>query len=536
MRLAAAVAAVAVIAVSAECPNGCSGHGDCGAKDACTCYVGFDGPDCSQRRCPSGLAFVDVPRGDLNHDGVMTLTASAARVADAYSKVQWSQYKQYEYWPSIKGTLAYKTSAALGDIDPLATTGGAWAAATDEAHFYSECSGKGLCDRTSGTCACFDGYTGSACQRSVCPNSCSGRGVCRTISTIASSALNKRFVSSTGGTNYYQGVVNNFNYRLWDADKNSACVCDPGFTGPDCSMRECPRGDDPLTATTSTCGNAPCQPEIQGFTLSTAAANNNKNYRIRFNGFNGGNWVTSDFKIQVDTTSSTAMAANALAVKNALESLPRNRTGLVTVSSAADILGNLRILVTFTTLPGNVPEFIVERSDVNPGVTPIAQPSQPIQTFFSVTVANGNSVSFSLFPQDITGFRATQFTSAAAATSTGSTSSALTTAATTALLGASNGPSAFLYKYGTSGATVAGTTVAGANALVVILPDKNMGAQPASLVIAGTTYKGVLDTQDGNQEYVMCSNRGICDYTAGLCQCFSGYVGDACQTQNALAM
>lgn len=33
----------------------------------------------------------------------------------------------------------------------------------------------------------------------------------------------------------------------WDADKLYGCVCDVGFKGGDCSLRECPRGDDPLT-------------------------------------------------------------------------------------------------------------------------------------------------------------------------------------------------------------------------------------------------------------------------------------------------
>lgn len=29
------------------CPNFCSQHGTCGANDACTCYPGFTGGDCS---------------------------------------------------------------------------------------------------------------------------------------------------------------------------------------------------------------------------------------------------------------------------------------------------------------------------------------------------------------------------------------------------------------------------------------------------------------------------------------------------------
>ena len=32
-----------------------------------------------------------------------------------------------------------------------------------------------------------------------------------------------------------------------------------------------------------------------------------------------------------------------------------------------------------------------------------------------------------------------------------------------------------------------------------------------------------------------CSMRGICDKTAGVCNCFAGYTGDNCAVMNALA-
>jgi hypothetical protein len=38
-----------------------------------------------------------------------------------------------------------------------------------------------------------------------------------------------------------------YQYDLWDKKKNRACKCDATYTGGDCSIRKCPKGDDPLT-------------------------------------------------------------------------------------------------------------------------------------------------------------------------------------------------------------------------------------------------------------------------------------------------
>jgi len=61
----------------------------------------------------------------------------------------------------------------------------------DEGHFYMECSNQGLCDRKTGLCECFDGYTGRACQRQACPEDCSGHGVCASVDQLRLSDMTK---------------------------------------------------------------------------------------------------------------------------------------------------------------------------------------------------------------------------------------------------------------------------------------------------------------------------------------------------------
>ena len=95
------------------------------------------------------------------------------------------------------------------------------------AHYYMECSNKGICDRTTGQCDCYDGYDGTACQRASCPNDCSGHGTCETISELA--------------FDNFENV-----YALWDKDATMGCACDAGYTAADCSQRHCKVGVDPL--------------------------------------------------------------------------------------------------------------------------------------------------------------------------------------------------------------------------------------------------------------------------------------------------
>ena len=66
--------------------------------------------------------------------------------------------------------------------------GNAWADYPDDqggAHASVECSNRGTCDRTTGTCACSSQFRGGACEIMKCPNQCSEHGQVRPVSTTA---------------------------------------------------------------------------------------------------------------------------------------------------------------------------------------------------------------------------------------------------------------------------------------------------------------------------------------------------------------
>lgn len=155
--------------VSASCPNACSGHGQCGANDKCTCYTrptndsypAWTNADCSGRTCPSMASWIGVVQN------------------------------------------------------------------ANDVHPYAECSNKGTCDRTTGECQCFTNYEGIACERTVCPNSCSGAGICFVQYQLANEA-SRTYLTP------------------WDSTKEAGCICDLGRRGPDCSLIECPSGTDVL--------------------------------------------------------------------------------------------------------------------------------------------------------------------------------------------------------------------------------------------------------------------------------------------------
>ena len=125
----------------------------------------------------------------------------------------------------------------------------------DDAHYKVECSNMGVCDKTKGECKCRTNFKGAACERMSCPGgepACSGHGTCYSQAQLAENSL---IHSNFARTEITYGKIPNYKYT-WDYNKVWGCQCDQDYTGYDCSLRLCPKGDDPITGN----GNGPLDP------------------------------------------------------------------------------------------------------------------------------------------------------------------------------------------------------------------------------------------------------------------------------------
>lgn len=345
-----------------------------------------------------------------------------------------------------------------------------------EAHFPAECSAKGVCNRGSGECECFPGYTGAACQRVECPDDCSGHGVCRTAGEIAAGALNKRREANEGGSYVESGVTTPFTYNLWDKDMTQACVCDPGWAGFNCAERQCPRGDDPVTDGKRYCGGLRCHDSVQEFDLLAVTSH------------------LLSFSLE-DWTGRTHVSTMDIDTQNSGPGFLSDADAQTGVADDSSISGQIMLHLR-NTFPNDMLKQVEVRCI---GSVNSANLDQSLNGLVAGSCQSGSrnryQITFVGLPgrQELISLQGDSIDTTAWG---GSTQYASTQSSASANVG---------------------TPAAGGNTNYI---DEN-----------GEHY-----TMYGNREEITCSGRGSCDTGSGICNCFPGYYGAACEHQNALVM
>ncbi len=210
-----------------------------------------------------------------------------------------------------------------------------------EGHYYKECAGRGVCGRDTGICACFDGWEGIACNRTSCPNLCSGHGVCQNIRDATPAGVS---------------------YQLWDAEIMRGCECDGGYAGNDCSMRLCEHNDDPLTTTTSQVGVTDKLTEAAGVQeVKVGCPYNgvplNPVIALRYtDGLTGDMYDTLRFDVATATDAQILAALKALPNNVLAKNIGLSSVERVDAVSAPTAVGNVwTFSVTFNEAMGEVP-------------------------------------------------------------------------------------------------------------------------------------------------------------------------------------
>jgi len=365
MFLSAAVFLAFAASVSANCDNNCSGHGTCLTDEVCECYDNW------------GIG------------------------------------------------LSHESGDCSDRICPFEL---AWVDTPDRSgafHKYAECAGRGICNRGTGECACFDGYEGKGCQRTTCPNDCSGHGTCEYIEDMAYAASWNDDVIP-----YFKEDIT-FEYQDWDYRKIRGCVCDATYGDIDCSKRMCPHGNDVL--------------DIRDDLL-----------------------VSTKYQVQ-------ELRFQANDMLNDLDS----KTFALSFTT--------RLNETFTTIP-----IVFDENDIPDLVHDIqlALLNLPNKVIDGITVAAAKDLSASQIAVNIT------FT---------------------------------------------GDAVQGPQHLIVV-EDYECGAGCTPKLDGldlqtrvGRTNSNATEIQNADYNSYECGRRGKCDYSTGLCQCFTGYSGDNCNTLTTLA-
>jgi len=506
-----ALLALAATTAHAACPNSCSGHGTCGADDTCTCYQDW--------------VMGDQDGGDCSD-------------RRCPYQVAWSA------GPDKTGNI----------------------------HTYAECAGVGICDRGSGDCECFEGYTGRGCGLQTCQNDCSGHGECVYAEDVTFGTVYGDYNTAGIGV----GASKVPQKPNWDSGKVRMCVCEPGYTDIDCSRRMCPKGNDVMderqnlvtalnyqTQTVTLIGagalgdgkrsgcGAPatdaCFVDLvdKSFAL-TFTSKLNQSYTTKpiiVTAMDGADGVAAANGAITAAEQAAAEATTSMAVQMALHELPNYVVDSCDVTCTYEYAVGVNALYPSVKCDvkfdgGSVagPQYLleVEADKCDSGCTP--QLSSPVQLKSALVASTAAAANVKAVESSSDGGVAdTTVTTVDLAAGGGALFGGDADPAELFILVGSEimkvtkvDTDALTVERGAESTTAA--TAADGDAIYLL-------ASSAGAILPGAhpdILSSVAETQTADYNSFECGRRGKCDYSSGECECFEGYMGDRCQTQTAL--
>lgn len=457
---------------AASCPSNCNGHGVCGEYDLCHCYANWNGLSCADRVCPFGKAWVDSPF----HQSAQAHTG----------------------WDHESGVSA---------------------------HDYAECSNRGDCDRKTGECSCYDGYTGQGCRKSVCPNDCSGHGQCMFIDEMGENTRQDQledyaFLYHTEGSGSFD-----VRYDGWDDKASMGCVCDAMYEGLDCSSMKCPRGDDPLTKQDAN-GDAQVS-EIQTITIAAGLGNDalSGSYTLTYTDLYGSKWTTRPLRVrktEVYTATNDLYTWTQTSKQLTFQHTGGDFTGFlagdrVSIISAAD---EADVPIGQTAVEGWILSIATDTNSIATIVLYTGTDADKASTGASgaITISHAShrvehmKEALMTLPDNVIDDISVNYE--------GTFSSKLNTYSVTFVSPHNSGDQHMLQ------CNAAGCNVDGCQPRFEGLSQTGVANNIPTCV--------VTETRKGTSEAATCSNRGNCDGSTGQCECFEGFSGVDCGLQTIL--
>jgi len=405
-------------------------------------------------------------------------------------------------------------------------------------HKYLECAGKGVCDRTTGECACFPGFEGKGCARATCPNDCSGHGTCEYIEDLGYGATWNDYVDDTSAATIAKGTqslfsddTKVFDYPFWDKTKSRKCVCDATYGDLDCSKRLCPYGTDVLDTKDDTYYDYSADAQKyqeQNILLASLTGDYGdlatKTFALTFTSRLNETFTTIPIMIgEVGTD----LISFQNAVKLALLNLPNRVIDGVTVTVT---------LVERSTAP-NI-EILTKQGTVS--LNKYTTSKGAVRSIVGGDALNGEK------------FTGTDRAVIPGATTASASDLIDTKPLTPGAMNVGYNHRRLSQYQGMSKAAshtpfisikirFTGPSVQGPQHLLIVEDylcgngcTPKLTGLPLETRQTKPVWSTVVELTKSDYNSFECGRRGKCDYSTGLCQCFAGYIGDNCNTLTTL--